>query len=54
MIEDLKKKLDSVKGFILSSDDMYIDLDCDYKVEGMMEAELGTGTTGSFRKLEVD
>ncbi|XP_077283458.1 clavesin-1-like [Arctopsyche grandis] len=54
MIDDLKKKLDSVKGFILSGDDMYIDTDGDYKLEGMMEAELGTGTTGSFRKLEVD
>ncbi|XP_077283071.1 clavesin-1-like [Arctopsyche grandis] len=54
MIDDLKKKLDSVKGFILSGDDMYIDTDGDYKLKSMMEAELGTGTTGSFRKLEVD
>lgn len=54
MIKELKIKLAATKESILALDDMYIDLDGDYKLEGLMQEELGTGITGSFRKLEVD
>lgn len=54
MIKQLKTKLEAAKESLLALDEMYIDLDGDYKLEGLMQEELGTGITGSFRKLEVD